>query len=360
MKILAGNQIRYCQGLLLTVAFFLTLTSCNEKKNAASDVHDLEKTTEERIPVEFMVLENSGFKEEIMTNGIIKASKKAGLYFGTRGIIDEINFRNGDYVIAGDIIARLNDEAEQIALKKAEADIQAARLELKNLMLGYSKEDPGSVPAELLNNLEIQSGVKQATHALEIARLKLKQTLIIAPFNGILGDISYQVYNMIPANEKFCQLMNMQSCFVEFFLLESELGMIQKGMPVRIKALALEEFSEGSIVEVDPIIDKNGLFGVKAIFAGKGLGVMDGMHAEVFLEKINPDELAIPKEALIRRSGKEMVFTYHDGKAVWNYVKIGKENALMYQVIEGLQAGDTVILDGNLKLSHGSPVRLKE
>ncbi len=360
MKILAGNQIRHCQVLLLIGAIILTMTSCNRKANETGEQQEIEKITDKPVPVGFMVLKSAEFKEQILTNGIIKASKKAGLYFGIRGIIDEINYCNGDYVLAGDIIARLNNDAEEIALKKAKADIQAARLELENLMLGYSKEKPGSVPAELLNNLEIQSGVKQATHALELARLRLKQTQIIAPFNGILGDISYQIANMIPANEQFCQLLNTQSYFVEFSLFESELDKVKKRMAVRIKPLALNTFYEGEISEINPIIDKNGLFSVRAVFKGNVYGVLDGMHAEVFLEKTHPGQLAIPKKALILRSGNEVVFTYQEGKAIWNNVKTGKENARFYQLIEGLKEGDTLILDGNLKLSHGMLVRLKE
>ncbi|MPM70358.1 hypothetical protein SDC9_117313 [bioreactor metagenome] len=53
-----------------------------------------------------------------------------------------------------------------------------------------------------------------------------------------------------------------------------------------------------------------------------------------------------------------MVFTFKNGKAYWNYVSTGLENSSGYVVTEGLQAGDSVIYDGNINLAHESQVMI--
>ena len=59
---------------------------------------------------------------------------------------------------------------------------------------------------------------------------------------------------------------------------------------------------------------------------------------------------------MVLRSGKQVVFTLVNGKAHWNYVRTGLENADSYTIVEGLKAGDRVITTGNLNLAHEASV----
>jgi len=60
---------------------------------------------------------------------------------------------------------------------------------------------------------------------------------------------------------------------------------------------------------------------------------------------------------VVLRTGKQVVFTVKDGKAIWNYVQTGLENATEYTITsETLKEGDQVIISGNVNLAHESPV----
>ena len=62
---------------------------------------------------------------------------------------------------------------------------------------------------------------------------------------------------------------------------------------------------------------------------------------------------------MVLRTGKQVVFTVVDGKAVWNYVQTGLENATEYTITsETLKEGDQIIVSGNINLAHESPVKL--
>ena len=80
------------------------------------------------------------------------------------------------------------------------------------------------------------------------------------------------------------------------------------------------------------------------------------MNVRVSIYRSLGKQLVVPKTAVVLRSGKKVVFTLSSGKAVWNYVQTGLENATHCTILEGLKEGDTVIVSGNINLAHEAPV----
>jgi membrane fusion protein (multidrug efflux system) len=82
------------------------------------------------------------------------------------------------------------------------------------------------------------------------------------------------------------------------------------------------------------------------------------MNVRVILEQRIPDQVIIPRSALVLRSGREVVFTYEPNEqlAKWKYVTIAYENEDQLAVSEGIEAGDLVIYEGNLNLAHDAEV----
>ena len=92
--------------------------------------------------------------------------------------------------------------------------------------------------------------------------------------------------------------------------------------------------------------------------------LFSGMNVRVSVRRSLGNQLVIPKTAVVVRTGKQVVFTLQKGKAVWNYVLTGLENATecivsdksQAGVTDGLLEGDTVIVTGNLNLAHEAEV----
>ena len=105
---------------------------------------------------------------------------------------------------------------------------------------------------------------------------------------------------------------------------------------------------------------------VESVIIAKFL--FSGMNVRVSVRRSLGQQLVIPKTAVVLRSGKQVVFTLQEGKAMWNYVHTGLENATEYVVSdksqkgieEGLLEGDTIIVTGNLNLAHEAAVKVSD
>ena len=104
---------------------------------------------------------------------------------------------------------------------------------------------------------------------------------------------------------------------------------------------------------------------VRALVDGKGK-LFSGMNVRISVRRFLGNQLVIPKTAVVLRSGKQVVFTLEKGKAQWNYVQTGLENADSCivsnkedkGVTDGLIEGDMVIVSGNVNLAHEAPVKV--
>ena len=79
----------------------------------------------------------------------------------------------------------------------------------------------------------------------------------------------------------------------------------------------------------------------------------------VLVNKTAPDQIVVPKTAVVRRSERDVIFTVNDNKAEWHYVNIGLENMTEYTITDGLEPGMEVIISGSQNLADGSAVKVQ-
>jgi hypothetical protein len=84
------------------------------------------------------------------------------------------------------------------------------------------------------------------------------------------------------------------------------------------------------------------------------------MNVRVVIRKPVPAQLVVPKEALVIRQGKDVIFIRQDSLAIWKYVTVEFENstsASVKETADGIHSGDLVIVSGNINLAHETIVR---
>jgi len=359
------RKILTALGLAALVVF--AATSCKRGAGSESEENSRLKSVPEQNVVEVVELKLSDFQRQLLSNGKLSASKKTSLKFKESGIITEIRVNNGERVSEGAVIARIEDSEARIALEAAAVEMEKARLEYVDVLvgLGYQASDTASVPADIKTLAGIRSGFNSAQINYKKASAALEATTLKAPFAGKVADISLSRWDN-SGSDPFCSVVD-DSCFdVDFYAIESEYSFLSKGQTVRVALFTdLENFIPGKITTINPSVDKNGQIAVRAQIKGNGR-MIDGMNVKVIVEKTDGHKLVVPKSAVVVRDNLDVLFRYNNGRAEWVYVNVLDSNSESF-VVEAnktrgavLNVGDSVIVSGNLNLAEGSKVTLKK
>ena len=312
--------------------------------------------------VTVMTLKSQNFSHELVSNGKVTASAYSDLYFEKPEVVAQVWVKNGSFVRKGQKIAELDLFALQNTLAQHKNSLDQAELELQDVLIGqgYAPDQPEAVPADVMKLARVKSGYEQQAAIYEAAKHDLEKATLVAPFDGLVANLFQKVNNKASATDPFCRIVASQGMEVDFSVLESELPLVKMGDRVEIVPYAGTAGTfYGSISEINPLVDENGMVRVKARVNG-GNGLFDGMNVRVSVQRDVKEQLVVPKSAVVLRSERQVVFTLVDGRAFWNYVQTGLENMDEYTITDGLQEGATVIVTGNVNLAHESPVKVLE
>lgn len=343
--------------------FFCTLIiqSCHytKPKNIEREKDTIDSLQSKEIgKIQTFIIKDIPFYKELVSNGKIFSINKSDLKFESQGNIISIFVTEGQYVRKGQLIASLDEGDAKTALHEAELNHRKSILDYEDqlLQLGHRMTDTITLDGHVKNIAKLRSGFSQSSIALSRAKHVLSKTRLYAPYDGMIANLKARPYNPSSAFDMVCTIVSTTGMQVEFKVLEQELGFVRFSKHITISPFSdVERRYEGSIVSINPVIDAGGMLTVKASIQSGG-GLIDGMGAQVYIRQEMPRTISIPKEAVLDRQGRKVVFTVKEGRAQWNYVTIAHENSTHYSLSDGLSLGDEVIYKGNFNLAHDSKV----
>jgi multidrug efflux pump subunit AcrA (membrane-fusion protein) len=356
---------RYYDLLNSVVILCFLMLSCKQKSaDPGASLEDRKGSAiknEEKQKVSVICLKYGDFNKEIISNGKLIALNKADLKFRSSENVAAVYVKNGDRVAKGQIIARLDDFTLSNILKQSRGQMEKAKIDIKDVFLsqGFDNKDTARIPERIKRTARVRSGYDQAQTNLEMAEYNLHASVLTAPFSGIVANLFSKENNLSTQSEKFCTIIDDSRFEAEFPVLEGELASVRQGQTVRIIPYSYkDEEIKGEILKINPVVDQNGMVKTDAVCNNPDHKLFEGMNVKIVIEERVSHQLVIPKQAVVLRSEKQVVFTYKGGSAFWKYIKTGIENISSFVVTEGLQEGDSVIYEGNLNLAHGSGVEL--
>lgn len=343
---------------IFILTLFSLLTACSGEKK--SDVEEEGVSTvlpDLKNEVTTIPLHRQTFNHELISNGKVAAHGMADLRFETSEVVSHIWVKNGDRVRKGQKIAELDKFRISNKLAQAKDAMDRAELDLQDVLIGqgYNLDNISQVPEDIMKLAKVKSSYDQNKSLYEVAQYEEQNATLVAPFDGVVANLFAKPYNIANTSEVFCTIIDTRGMEVDFSVLESELSLLKNGDKVIVSPFAdINSKYNGNITEINPLVDDKGMVRVKARIDNNKL--FTGMNIRVSVHRSLSNQLIIPKTAVVLRSGKQVVFTYKDGKAMWNYVQTGLENAEYYTIAEGLNEGDVVIVSGNINLAHEAPV----
>lgn len=346
--------------VLLLAPSLITISACSGNDSKTSDSEVMSQGDPElTVEVDTIILNTKPFNSDIVSNGRVKASEFADVYFRSPELISDVMVHNGQRVKKGQTLARLDMFKLNAEKTRQAAAVAQARLDLQDVLIGqgYNPDDMASVPAGVMSLARIRSGLEQAEASYNSTIRDIENATLTAPFDGVVANVKGTRHTMASTAEPFCRVINDNSMSVEFPILESELSLLQQGETVEVTPYSSNEKYTGRVTEINPMVDESGHIAVKASL-NSGRGLVDGVNVRIRSSHSLGNKLVVPKSAVVLRSGRQVAFTFQDGKAMWNYVTTGLENLDSYEIIEGLNEGDIVIFSGNENLAHETPVKI--
>ena len=306
-----------------------------------------------------ITLKRQAFEHELVSNGKVEAMQLTDVHFETEGIVESVEVKNGDHVAQGQVIAQLDKFKLHNAVEQAQNAFEQAKLDLQDVLIGqgYGNKSEAEIPADIMLLAKTRSGYSQSQAAYELALSNEANATLKAPFAGTIANLEVKRFNRVSPSDAVCTIIGTQGMEATFHVLENELPLVHRGDKVVIAPYAdVSAIHEGTVTEINPMVDANGMVQLKAQVRGSDR-LFSGMNVKVSVRRQMPGLLVVPKSAVVLRQGRQVVFTLQGDQAIWNYVQTGLENADTYTILEGLKEGDEVIVTGNVNLAHEAKVK---
>lgn len=307
------------------------------------------------------------FNKQLICNGKLEAQSKVTVQFEAQGKIAQVNVRDGQKIQKGQILASLDKEQPRRQLEQARLAFDKAEMNLADRLLdyGYTLADTAKIPADQKRVIYINTGFIDAKMALENAERTFRQCDLKAPFSGKVASVKGHVYEQ---SGQFCTLIDDSRYLVRFSVLETEYGFVHVGQQVLVSPFVNSDLViKGSIVSINPTVDQNGQIQVTAQVPGAD-ELMDGMNVRITVENSIPNQLVVPKSAVVIRDNMEVLFRIdpETGHSLWTYVNVIMSNTKEH-VVEAnkdrgadLNVGDRIITSGNLNLGDDAEVVIQD
>jgi len=355
--------------------------------------------------VEVSLVGHGSVADQVTASAVVESELTANLVPEATGIITEILADEGDPVVEGQVLARLENVSLGTGAAKARAEVARLADQASRTRALFEQ---GAVSARDLD---------EADHALQTARLSLREasagygnTRIVAPFDGVVALRNVKVGELATSATSAFQVVDLSALRVVASFPERELGRVRPGQPVRLaSAYDVEQGASGIVQRVSPVVDANtGTFRVTvSVDPGQEL-LRPGQFVSVTVEVGRHDEVpVVPKKAVVYEDGVPVVYRVADapepkegddeeegdGDAAdegswWPFgggeaevastdeepeepegpkqvaerrvVSLGLVDDDWAEVSEGIEPGDTVVTVGQSHLRDGARVRPQE
>lgn len=346
----------------LCCLIILFIFSCSEEKAESNEQPmDSFRNEVEATPVRVAMSEKRTFDYLINASGKIEALDQIKVIVERPGYLTELEVKEGDYVEKGKVLARLDQTESLFKLEKAKINLKNAEATYQSEILSFDGIFTSGDSARIIpvrDQLMAKSGLFTAQLELKEAELDLEKTIIKAPTSGRVADIQVKNGSLVNSGDELLEIINPSQLELKVKVLESDIHMIALGQAAEIvPAGSGGNGLTGKVRSINPKVDENGLVQVGIQVAG-GKGLLPGMNARAVIKAPQNNSIVVPKQAVVSRSGRPVVFTVVNGnESKWNYVEPGKDNGREVEILEGLEAGETVIISNNLQLAHQAPVQ---
>jgi RND family efflux transporter MFP subunit len=327
----------------------------------------------------------------LTASGYIVARRQAVVSAKIQGRLADLRVEEGSHVREGEIIARLESSDYEAQVQVAQAQVQHAEADLAEQQrqlhitekLTQARVDSQDQLDAATSRVRLsEAALAQSRASLGVAQASYQNTLIRAPFTGIvvkkMAEVGESVapippgVNISTASGAIVALADMATLEAEVDVSESNVARLQSDQPAEVSVEAFPDRSYKAVLrQVIPTADRTkATVTVKVTLLDKDKDLKPEMTAKAtFFEQKKKDSasldpkkpiISVPKDAIATREGKTVVFEVRDDKKVYELpITAGIENQDQVVIKQGLAGSETLVLHPSDKLKDGDAVKTK-
>lgn len=328
--------------------------------------------------------------------GYVVAQRKAAVASKATGRLEWLGVREGSHVRRDEVLARLENRDVTAKLEQAAANVKLAQANFEQAQAEFREAERAFERSrELLEKKFVsaaahdtavarldkakaaisghQAAIAVARASVRAAQVEVEQTLIRAPFDGVVltknanvGDVITPFSSALGSQAAVVTMADMSTLEVEADVSESAVSKVTLEQPCEVQLDALPDTRfRGVVARMVPTVDRaKATVTVKVRFVDKDPRILPEMSAKVaFLSQELPPELrtrrtVIAPQAVVERGGRRVVFLVREDRAVQRPIELAGKLGELLEVVSGVEPGERVIADPPAQLNDGGRVAL--
>jgi membrane fusion protein, multidrug efflux system len=306
------------------------------------------------IPVNVVEIRPEKLENNLSVTGTIMPNETVNLRTEISGLVKRISFREGEFVKKGTPLVYLNDDELRAQYDKLDFT--------RKLFESQENRQKQLLAKEAISQEEYDIVLNQFNTNLADLRLveaQLNKTIVVAPFDGVLGLRMISEGSVIGTNDVIASIVNIDPIKIEFSIPERYANMVKVGSKIFFSNEAGGQEVEGTVYAFEPTIDAGTrTLKLRATSPNRNRNFLPGMFVRIkFVLGVEENALMVPSQALIPElNGYKVYVVNSDSKVEERQVSIGTRTESEVQIVNGLKEGDLVLTTGVLQVRTGMPV----
>ena len=321
------------------------------------------------VPARTQVVQAGSWTHSFKSYGLVTPAEEYEIGVEVSSTVEEVLFREGDTVAAGDMLMRLDDRRLQLRLDGARATVEEARAAHEQARTTHERNrsiyETGVISEQAYLASEAQfkaskANLRKAVSAYDIASEELADAHVKSPVNGVVTRRDVESGQNVSPASQLGVIRVMDALKIETYVSQKDINFVSVGMEARVSSPGVPgQVFVGRVDQVASTAEEaTGNFEV-GVLVEEGINLLrDGMSAMVeFRSAEQQDTLAVPRAALVDRGRRLIVYKVVDDIATAVEPTLGVGNADAVPVYSGLSAGDEVVVSNLRLVSNGQLIQ---
>jgi len=329
----------------------------DSKDGSGKDSEEGEDEKEdEAVPVEIVTLESGQIESILRFSTNLEAESEVQVFSEAARKVTQLLVEEGDIVRNGQVLIRLQNEAQQTELARVKSQLENARQEYNRQTNLYQQQ---LISVEEFNDATYQ--LEQLDLSLRDAEREMGYTQVQAPIAGTITERFVNIGDHVTVNQHLFDIIDFDSIVARIYVPEKELSRLRVGQDARIIAEAAgDDERRGAVDRIAPRVDpRSGTIKV-TVAIPPSAGLLPGMYVTVeLITDVHDDAVLVPKKTLVYDADQLFIFRLLEDDTVERLlIQASLEDRDNIEPDGILQEGDRIVVAGQASLKDGSKVRL--